>query len=142
MSVSVCMRDMFGCVQTCVHVEAKGQQQVSPKSPFASYLRQSVMESGTSWLARLAGHMPQGSSGLWFPSAEPTGLQLHWLFVRVLQSKTLVFTLMQSAPTNRANSLVPCALLEQYILGTPTRSPGLHTWSHASKCSLGSESGV
>lgn len=142
MSVSVCMRDMFGCVQTCVHVEAKCQQQVSPKSPFTSYLRQSVMESGTSWLARLAGHMPQGSSGLWFPSAEPTGLQLHWLFVRVLQSKTLVFTLMQSAPTNGANSLVPCALLEQYILDTPTQSPRLHTWSHAFKCSLGSESGV
>lgn len=62
------------------------------------FLSQSVIESGTSWLARLAGHMPRGSSALWLPSVEPTGLQLHWLSVRVLRSKTLVFfTLMQSS---------------------------------------------
>lgn len=60
------------------------------------FLRQSVTDSGTSWLARLAGrsHAP---GILWLPSVEPTGLQLRWLFVRVLQSKTLVFTLMQSS---------------------------------------------
>lgn len=60
------------------------------------FLRQSVTDSGTSWLARASRSHAPGI--LWLPNVEPTGLQLHWLFVRVLQSKTLVFTLMQPSP--------------------------------------------